>query len=1176
MVLTVFCLFCIVPVIAETSTTYWAPWVTKTSTTSATINWWQGTNGTGIIKYANASYYNQYNGFDKTIADAEVTQYHHVLLTGLDTNTSYKYWVQPLNHETVFNNRTFRTMPVSGPFTFIVISDTHANENRFRYVADALNSEQDALFILFGGDFANNDNASEWTDFFDYGDGMLANYSIYTNIGNHEYHGDSSTDAYQYRNAFDYPLNYSFDCAGIRFVVLDSPDPNNADDQNPTLAHSESQASWLKDQLDSNMSGTFVIDHHPVWTYGRASSDSALQPWETLFQKYPISADFSGHIHSYQRFSVNGIPYFIVANGGGKFINLSDGKPFPSSKVYGATKELGYLRVTVDQANNTATANEYFVASLPDYNSTTGTVINPPLLADSITFPLKINLSPPEPSGIPITAPAVISSPGHYRLTNNLFNSTANTAILITASDVILDGGGHTLNGALAFNTTGVLAGDLPGNLSNITIINLTVTGWEQGILISTVTESALTNIQVTGNQGGIRINGSTGITVRNCTVTDNIPWEEQGVYYGGNGVNIENSPGTHILDSTISHNGWGKGLPSVGGTGIIAIDSPGLLISGCVINTNVNTGILNQNSKDGMLLGNELIHNGGNGGIFMTALAENPVLNTTIEDNTISESGWGIWLMMNDHLVRNNTVSNCGYGIFLDTSRNATLTGNVMLNNEMNFGVDGQEIANYLHHVDTSNTVNGQSIYYLVNQSGAVVEGVTGAGTVYGISCPNLTICDLTLENNEYGVFLLESSGAVIRNVTATENSNGFSISKSDNPSIETCTARANTNNGFLIQDSDGLQITGSDAFMNKGGMDVGTGISIGNCQDILLWNVTANQNNFAGIDLEGTDRASLVNVTAGENTVVGIILGGDSIQVTGCHIQDNHGPGIGMLDSTNITMWNNFFSNDENIDISNGLVTGSFWNISKTAGINIVSGSFLGGNYWASPDGTGWSQITPDRGDGFCNAPFVIDANNTDYLPLHVNTSTSNVGVFRGGVFYRNGADAIVYGLPTDTPIIGDWNGDGISEVGVFRGGVFYRNGADAVVYGIATDTPVIGDWNGDGISEVGVYRDGVFYRKDATDIVYGLSTDTPVIGDWNGDGISEVGVFRDGVFYRNGATDIVYGLPTDTPIIGDWNGDGISEVGVFRGGVFYRNGATDIVYGLPTDTPIIGKWI
>jgi len=197
------------------------------------------------------------------------------------------------------------------------------------------------------------------------------------------------------------------------------------------------------------------------------------------------------------------------------------------------------------------------------------------------------------------------------------------------------------------------------------------------------------------------------------------------------------------------------------------------------------------------------------------------------------------------------------------------------------------------------------------------------------------------------------------------------------------------------------------------------------------------------------------------------------------------------------------------------------------------------------------------------------------TSYITVNAASGVDNAGVYRSGVFYRNGADAVVYGIATDTPIIGDWNGDHISEVGVYRDGVFYRKDATDIVYGLSTDTPVIGDWNGDHISEVGVYRDGVFYRNGADAIVYGLSTDTPVIGDWNGDGISEVGVYRGGVFYRNGADAIVYGISTDTPVIGDWNGDGMSEVGVFRGGVFYRNGADVIVYGLSTDTPVIGKW-
>ena len=149
----------------------------------------------------------------------------------------------------------------------------------------------------------------------------------------------------------------------------------------------------------------------------------------------------------------------------------------------------------------------------------------------------------------------------------------------------------------------------------------------------------------------------------------------------------------------------------------------------------------------------------------------------------------------------------------------------------------------------------------------------------------------------------------------------------------------------------------------------------------------------------------------------------------------------------------------------------------------------------------------------------------------------TTAAVGIFRDGVFYLKDATAFAYGLAGDSPVVGDWNGDGISDVGVYRGGVFYRNGADAVEYGLSTDTPVVGDWNGDGISDVGVYRDGVFYRNGADAIVYGISTDTPVVGDWNGDGLSEVGVFRGGVFYRNGADAIVYGLSTDTPVVGKW---------------------------------------
>ena len=56
-----------------------------------------------------------------------------------------------------------------------------------------------------------------------------------------------------------------------------------------------------------------------------------------------------------------------------------------------------------------------------------------------------------------------------------------------------------------------------------------------------------------------------------------------------------------------------------------------------------------------------------------------------------------------------------------------------------------------------------------------------------------------------------------------------------------------------------------------------------------------------------------------------------------------------------------------------------------SLTSGTNIIGGSYIGGNYWAKPDGTGFSQTAVDaNGDGIADSAYVIAENNIDYLPL------------------------------------------------------------------------------------------------------------------------------------------------------------------------------------------------
>jgi acid phosphatase type 7 len=380
---------------------YWAPWVTKASTHSVTINWHGEAGGTGVVEYATSAYYAKHQRLNKQVKAKTPATYQHVKLAGLKPDTAYIYRVRPSGNADAFQNRAFRTMPLSGPFTFIVISDTqegphYPEAKRFKLVADAVATEPDALFILHGGDNARFDDAGRWALYFEAADAMLAKFPIFTAIGNHEHHdinnpANPPTPAVQYNSCYDVPMHYSFDCAGIRFVILETPDVANAngDDPHTSLALAESQRSWLEKQVRNNMLGTFTLHHHPIWDFFSTTSNPNLQPWEDLYHEYSISATFAGHTHDYQRHDVAGIPYFIVGDGGGDCADLVSNDPPPVWYQFGKAKILGYLKVTVYPKSNLAIAQEIFVAwVLQDDDDETPTLFDPPLMSDAIAFPL--------------------------------------------------------------------------------------------------------------------------------------------------------------------------------------------------------------------------------------------------------------------------------------------------------------------------------------------------------------------------------------------------------------------------------------------------------------------------------------------------------------------------------------------------------------------------------------------------------------------------------------------------------------------------------------------------------------------------------------------------------------------------------------------------------------------
>jgi mannan endo-1,4-beta-mannosidase len=228
--------------------------------------------------------------------------------------------------------------------------------------------------------------------------------------------------------------------------------------------------------------------------------------------------------------------------------------------------------------------------------------------------------------------------------------------------------------------------------------------------------------------------------------------------------------------------------------------------------------------------------------------------------------------------------------------------------------------------------------------------------------------------------------------------------------------------------------------------------------------------------------------------------------------------------------------------------------------------------------------------------------------------NPDADTTGVFRptnGALYLKNKNETgfadvqINYGLGGDTPVVGDWDGNGSTTIGIYRNGSFYlRNSntigfADTVLpFGMPGDQPVAGDWNGDGVDTIGVYRGGTFYLRNsnssgAPEMIFalGIAGDVGIAGDWNGDGMDTTGVFRpsNGALYlkntnSTGFADIQinYGLPGDKPVTGDWDNDGIDTIGVYRNGMFMlRNsntiGIADLTFpfGVPGDQPVAGDW-
>lgn len=212
-------------------------------------------------------------------------------------------------------------------------------------------------------------------------------------------------------------------------------------------------------------------------------------------------------------------------------------------------------------------------------------------------------------------------------------------------------------------------------------------------------------------------------------------------------------------------------------------------------------------------------------------------------------------------------------------------------------------------------------------------------------------------------------------------------------------------------------------------------------------------------------------------------------------------------------------------------------------------------------------------------------------------------------------NTGRSLTYGIETDTPVSGDWDGNGTFTPGAVRienGNLVWHlsnnyNGttSQTVTYGVAGEIPVAGDWDGNGTWTPGVVQsvngNWVWHISNSLNgtsnaiFTFGLASDTPIVGDWDGNGSTTPGVTRASGsnltwHFSNSLGGAVfqvltYGLSNDIPVVGDWDGNGTDTPGVVRSindtAVWKLTNnlsgtmGPQVVYGIPMDLPVVGVW-
>ena len=311
-----------------------------------------------------------------------------------------------------------------------------------------------------------------------------------------------------------------------------------------------------------------------------------------------------------------------------------------------------------------------------------------------------------------------ITQPGYYSLGGDIVGVSVGICINIMSDDVIFDGKMHAIQGSGEYGIHAF-------SRSNVSVINVTVSGWKNGIGFDYVDGGRIENVNASFNDFGIKLNW-----ISNCTISNNIAMEneEYDIYFnrycnniiennigsGNREIGFYNYPVTvkdesfsalffcnadhSVVEDVIvsgSENRKNNGIfvfytdvsifrnvrSSENAVGIKFVSSSNNVIEDSQFSFNRYSGIEMVDQNSTLVINNTLDSNYN--GIYCTLCRFNLFWGNVLKSNT----GYGMFFGMNSHnnTVRGNQISMNSFGILFDNSSNNLVHSN-KFDNARNF----------------------------------------------------------------------------------------------------------------------------------------------------------------------------------------------------------------------------------------------------------------------------------------------------------------------------------------------------------------------------------------------------------------------------------------------------------------------------------------------------------